>query len=148
MAQQDFSPLINRQAASQKKKRSALGVGVTTLVTIIVVVLLTAFSVLSLVSANSNLRLSQMAATQTQNYYVADTNATLWYADLDTFAAALTGDPSTFAGQLQQAGYQVITADDGELLVTNGFTVSDYRSLMVTVAINDDKTTTIRQWQS
>ena len=148
MANQDVTPLINRQASASTKKRSALGIGVTTLVTIIVVVLLTVFSVLSLVSARSNHRLAEMAMEQTQRYYAADTEATAWYGELDAFVATLEGEPEDFAGILGREGYTLINTAEGELLVTNGFAVSEYRSLTVTVLINDDRTTTIRQWQS
>jgi len=139
---------MNRQATARPRKRSALGVGVTTLVTIIVVVLLTAFAVLSLVSARSNLRLTDMAVSQTQSYYAADSEATIWYAELDVFAASLEGGPGEFAGQLSRAGYEVLENEGSELLVSRGFSVSEFRSLIVTIQINDDKTTTIRQWQS
>jgi len=148
MAQQNLSPLINQQATTQTKKRSALGIGVTTLVTIIVVVLLTAFAVLSLVSALSNMRLSEMAVSQIERYYAADSEATIWYAELDAVAAALTGSPDEYAEQLANAGYTLWQGDEDVLLVTESFDLSEFRSLMVTVAINDDKTTTIKQWQS
>lgn len=148
MAYQNHNTLINRQASAQTKQQSAMGIGVTTLVTIVVVLLLTAFAVLSLISANSNYRLSQMAIENTQSYYAADCDATLWYAQLDAYVAGLEGEPSSFAAQLRNAGYELIETEAGELMVTRGFTVSDYRTLMVTIAINDDNTTTIRQWQS
>jgi len=148
MARQDAPLLLNQQASAQTKKRSALGIGVTTLVTIIVVVLLTAFAVLSLVSALSSMRLSQMAVSQIEHYYAADSEATLWYAELDAFAAGLAGSPDEYARQLAGAGYTLQQNDQDLLLVTQRFDMSEFRSLMVTVAINDNKTTTIKQWQS
>ncbi len=135
------------QAAKGDRKRSALGIGVTTLVTILVVLLLAAFSVLSLASARSDLALSQRAVEQAEHYYAADSEATVWYAELDAFAANLTGLPDDYASQLQSAGYDV-SAEGSELRVFRSFALSEYQSLMVTIAINDDKTTTIRQWQS
>jgi len=130
------------------KKRSAMGIGVATLVTIIVVLLLTAFAVLSLVSALSSLKLSEMAVAQGERYYAADTQATLWYAELDNFVAELKGEPESFAQQLESAGYEAVVISEGETRIIRGFTMSEYRSLMVTIAVHDDKTTTIRQWQS
>ncbi len=145
-------------SAKPQRQRSALGIGVTTLVTIIVVMLLTAFAVLSLVSARSNLRLSEMSMEMTQSYYAADSEATRWYAELDAFVATLEGSPSEYAEQLRSAGYEVQVsataagevngAEAGELRVTNGFTLNENRTLMVTIAVNDDRTTAIRQWQS
>jgi hypothetical protein len=89
-----------------------------------------------------------MAITQTQRYYAADNEATLWYAGLDTFAANMTGYPGSFEQQLREGGYTVQTTEEGELRVTQGFVINENRTLMVTIAVNSDGTTTIRQWQS
>jgi len=148
MASQDAATLTSQGTTNRSQKRSALGIGVTTLVTIVVVVLLTAFAVLQLVSARSNLRLSEMAVTQIQHYYSADSEATIWYAELDAFVADLTGSPDEYAQQLTTSGYALLQNEGDKLLVTQSFEVSGYRALMVTVAVNDDKTTTIKQWQS
>ena len=139
---------VTSRSSGQTKKRSALGIGVTTLVTIMVILLLTAFSVLSLVSAQSNQRLARMATDQAQNYYTADAEATAWYAELDEFVANMSGSASTFSDQLRRAGYQIKPGESSELRVTNGFAINENRTLMVTIQINNDKTTTIRQWQS
>ncbi len=148
MGKREYSTLAGNEATVQTKKRSALGIGVTTLVTILVVLLLAAFAVLSLVSARSNLGLSQMATDQAQLYYAADSEATIWYAELDVFAAHMAGEPASFQAQLSQAGYTAQTTDSGELRVTEGFSINENRTLMVTIEVNDDRTTTIRQWQS
>ena len=132
----------------QAKRRSALGVGATTLVTIVTVLLLVTLSVLSLVSARSNLELSQMVVEQAKSYYDADREATVWYANLDTFVGTLNGEESAFAEQLREAGYEIQEADNTELRVIKSFTVHDTQTLMVSVQINGDKTTTIRQWQT
>lgn len=138
----------NEPERAEQKKRSALGIGVATLVTIMVVLLLASFSVLSLVSAQSNYHLSQMAADQAGMYYTADSEATVWYAELDTFVATLEGDLNGVAEQLTTAGYDTELTSAGELRVYNSFAISDKRMLTVTIAVAEDKTTTIRQWQS
>lgn len=148
MARPSTSSAARSGTREQGKKRSALGIGVTTLVTIMVVLLLVAFAVLSLVSARSNLELSQRATTQTQLYYAADSEATVWYAALDTFAATMGGAPNDFAEQLVQAGYEVEVVESGELRVIKSFAINTSRTLMVTITVNDDKTTTVRQWQA
>ncbi|MDR1087746.1 MAG: hypothetical protein LBL23_00410 [Coriobacteriales bacterium] len=151
MAQSDYrslAPPAPGEAAAEPESRSALGIGVTTLVTILVVLLLAAFSVLSLTLARSNLELSERAATQAQDYYAADSEATVWYAQLDAFAATMEGAPWDFAEQLAQAGYETHATSTGELSITQGFAINDQRTLLVTIAIYNDKTTTIRQWQS
>ncbi|MDR3053280.1 MAG: hypothetical protein LBU48_05420 [Coriobacteriales bacterium] len=130
----------------KKKARSALGVGVTTLVTIMVVILLTTFSVLSLVTAQSDLRLTKMATDSTTTYYAADAAAEQWYSELDAALAAVQGDD--YQAALTQAGYTVTRTDEGVLMVQQQFAMGTNRQLEVTVAIDDAGTSTIRQWQS
>ncbi|MDR2035614.1 MAG: hypothetical protein LBP91_02935, partial [Coriobacteriales bacterium] len=137
MARQDINPALSSSSGAEHKKRSALGIGITTLVTIIVVVLLTAFAVLSLVSARSNLKLSEMALTQTEKYYAADNEATVWYAELDAFAATLAGAPDEYEEQLRGGGYDASVTNEGELRVSKGFNINEHRTLMVTIAVND-----------
>jgi hypothetical protein len=139
---------IEANQRSVKKTRSALGVGVITLVTILVVLLLAAFSVLSLVSARSDYHLSQMATESAENFYKADGLATSWYAELDTFVGNLQGSPASFEQALKTAGYTVKRTNAGELRVAQSFVMGTDRQLEVTVAVLDNKTTIIRQWQT
>lgn len=148
MSIQETLDTEEREVEIEKKRRSALGIGVTTLVTIMVVLLLASFSVLSLVSAQSNYHLASMSAEQTELFYFADSEATSWYAELDTFAATLQDPAETYAEQLSGAGYEVEITNAGEIRVMESFIINEYRMLTVTIAVNDDKTTTIRQWQS
>ncbi|MDR1714163.1 MAG: hypothetical protein LBR39_08460 [Coriobacteriales bacterium] len=108
-------------ARSTRTSRSAVGVGLTTIVTIMVVVLLTTFSVLALVSANSDLRLSRMATTSAQSYYQADSAAQRWLTELDRTSP---GEHSA------------------------SFPIDAHRSLEVTVQIMPDGSIQIQQWQS
>jgi hypothetical protein len=55
-------------------------VGVITLVTTLVVLLLATFCVLSLVQARNDLELATKASASTAAYYKADSAATQWYA--------------------------------------------------------------------
>lgn len=146
--QKDQSRMSTVRKGETTRKRSALGVGVTTMVTILVVLLLVVFSVLTLVSARSDVRLSEKALEQNQDYYRADGEATRWYADLDAAAALLEGESGTYAEQLIQAGYTLELTTEGELRVMQAFSINDSRQLVVTVAIHEDKSTSIRQWQS
>lgn len=148
MAIQGYEPVGHEHTAQHTKKHSAMGIGITTLVTIMVVLLLAAFAVLSLVSARSNHRLAEMTVVQVENYYSADSAATSWYAELDDRAASLTGDQAAFVEQLVQAGYAAVLTAEGEVRVTQSFNLNENRLLTVTIAINEDTTTTIRQWQS
>ena len=59
-------------SSDRSSSRSAISVGTTTLVLIFVLLCLLTFSVLSLVSARANMRLSQKSADRTTAYYEAE----------------------------------------------------------------------------
>lgn len=103
----------------QKPGGSIISTGVTSVVLIFVMLSLLTFSVLSLVSAQADLRLSRKSADRTTDYYEAENRANailtglLTADDPDAFAAAsavtLTGDG--------RAVYQVPLGEDQVLAV-------------------------------
>ncbi|MDR0347378.1 MAG: hypothetical protein LBH56_03290 [Coriobacteriales bacterium] len=132
-----------------RKSRSAVGIGLSTLVTIMVAVLLTTFSVLALVSARADLRLSNKVVASTQAYYVADAEAEQWLASLDARVSdyrATSG--SGLAGSLAAAGYRVDTAGDGSLRIASSFSIDEGRNLEVELALDTKGEITILRWQT
>ena len=127
------------------KPRSAIGIGITTLVTIIVAVLLTTFAVLTLVTARADLRLSNKAIESTQNYYAADSQAEQWLAELDDF---FSRDHEDLAVAIALAKYKVDTASDGRMLVFEQFVIDDKRYLLVEVAVDSYGKLDILTWKS
>ena len=127
------------------RPRTAIGVGITTLVTIIVAVLLTTFSVLTLVTARADLRLSNKAIESTQSYYTADSEAEQWLAVLDNFVIRSHVD---LLRDLNSAGYKVSTAVDGRILVTESFFMDSKRDLLVEVAIDSNGRIDILTWKT
>ena len=127
------------------RPRTAIGVGITTLVTIIVAVLLTTFSVLTLVTARADLRLSNKAIESTQSYYTADSEAEQWLAILDNFVIRSHVD---LLRDLNSAGYKVSTAVDGRILVTESFFMDSKRDLLVEVAIDSNGRIDILTWKT
>jgi hypothetical protein len=125
--------------------RSAVGVGLSTLVTIMVAVLLTTFSVLALVSARADLRLSNKVVESTQSYYAADGKAEQWLADVDAFIREGHAD---LEGDLFAAGYQVVVASDGQMQLTEEFAIDDKRDLVVEIALDRTEEIDILRWQS
>jgi hypothetical protein len=125
--------------------RSAIGVGIATLVTIMVAVLLTTFSVLTLVTAGADLRLSEKTVQSAENYYLADGDAEQWLADLDAF---LAGNSRPTTADLSSAGYKTGTAENGGITVVEEFPIDDIRELSVEVALGRDGTIDILRWQS
>ena len=149
--------------SENSKPRSAIGVGIATLVTILVAVLLTTFSVLAFVTARADLRLSNKAVESTQSYYIADGQAEEWLAELD--AHVVEGEGGTlwilagdFAAALADAGYKAATSTDGtstggastdeRVVVKESFSIDDRRELVVEVAINKDGGLDILRWQT
>ncbi|MCL1847810.1 MAG: hypothetical protein FWF91_07600 [Coriobacteriia bacterium] len=137
--------------------RSALGVGISTLVTIIVAVLLTTFAVLTLVTARADLRLSTRATESTQNYYAADSEAERWLADLDALVEeervqerspeqGLTH--ASLGSRLAAAQYTVQTTEDGGLLVRRSFSIDERRELVVEILIDTDYRLEVYRWQT
>jgi hypothetical protein len=131
--------------SERPRARSALGVGLSTVVTVMVVVLLTTFSVLALVSARAELRLANRAVESTGHYYAADGEATRWLADLGAFIAEGHDD---LEGDLTSAGYQFSSTDDGQLILTKLFAVDDRRDLTVEIALDRTGEMDILRWQT
>jgi hypothetical protein len=129
--------------------RSAIGVGLSTLVTIMVVVLLTTFSVLTLVSARADLRLSNRAVAAMEGFYAADGEAQRWLADVDALIRetirGADGQPQTV---LSEAGYQVSTDEEGRVRLVEVFTVDDRRELNVEIALDTTGEIDILRWQT
>jgi hypothetical protein len=131
--------------SAKKGGRSAIGVGIATLVTIMVAVLLTTFSVLTLVTASADLRLSYKTVESTTNYYAADSAAELWLGDLDAFLAE-SENPTEL--DLSSAGYTVSTNDEGRVVVSQEFPIDTTRVLVLEVAVEPGGTLDILKWQS
>jgi hypothetical protein len=131
--------------SEKTRSRSALGVGLSTVMTVMVVVLLTTFSVLALVSARAELRLANRAIESTQNYYAADGEAERWLADLGAFIGE---ERDNRDGDLASAGYQVSSTDDGRTKLTESFIVDDRRDLIVEVACDEAGEIDILRWQT
>jgi hypothetical protein len=132
-------------------------VGLSTLVTIMVAVLLTTFSVLALVSARADLRLSDKATDSVEHYYVADGEAEQWLAAVDALArqerselppgnnsAAL----SMLVEALSSAGYEAVGADDGRVRVAETFVIDERRDLIVEIALDTTGEIDILRWQT
>ncbi|MDR1421928.1 MAG: hypothetical protein LBI64_03580 [Coriobacteriales bacterium] len=129
------------------RSRAAVGIGLTTLVTIMVVVLLTTFSVLSLVSARSDLNLTNKALQSMQDYYAADTAAEQWVAQLSRALEGASGE--SLAAALEEGGY-IYEFEEGQMgyRVSEIFEIDTNRQLTVELAISDEGQFTILTWQS
>lgn len=125
---------------------SSMGTGISSLLTVMAVLLLTSFAVLSLVSSNSDMTLSDKAAEAVAQYYQADSLAEEWRAQLD--AALKEGQQGGVAAALQSAGIE--TRQEGaELVAFSQFPINEKKNLVVEVAISPDgQEANIIKWSS
>ncbi|MDR1713653.1 MAG: hypothetical protein LBR39_05820 [Coriobacteriales bacterium] len=130
---------------AQPKSRFAVGLGITTLVTIMVVVLLTTFAVLALVSARADLKLSQMGMDSARQYYAADAAAQRWLSEqVAANEPASANEPvSATAPNTAPA-----TATATSRILSESFAIDTNRQLVVQVELAPDGEITILQWQT
>lgn len=96
-----------------RNRNSVISVGTVSIVLIFVLLCMLTFSVLSLVSAQADLRLSQKSADRTTAYYAAENAANDLRIQIEEAAAALQArEPSTGAA-LAQAIAGELGADSG-----------------------------------
>lgn len=122
-----------------KGKRSGirLSVGGSSLLVIFVILTLTTFATLSLVSANADYKLSQKSMSASTDYYKADTQAEKILGKLDAALAAISGgDYLSQAETVLQEVVGVTTQRDGDtLLAFYTVTINDVQDLNVTLAV-------------
>ena len=149
MPEKSLAPMMTEtKRETSKGQRSAMGIGVTTLITVMVVMLLATFSVLSLVSAKSDMSLAHMASQATSDFYAADSMAVSWYSELDAFVQNRLNEQVNWRDTLAAAGYNVSQTNKEEVIVSTSFTIGQKRELWVSIAIASDGSSTIRQWQT
>jgi len=145
MAEKSLATMVAPSKRESGRGRTAIGVGVTTLITVLVVMLLATFAVLSLASARADESLTTLSTNSITDFYTADGEATTWYAELDAFISDTSS--SDWETTLDDAGYTV-GYFNGEVQVYESFAMGAMRELRVTIAVATDGTTTVRQWQS
>jgi hypothetical protein len=145
--------------AVKRGARSSVGIGIPTLLTILVVVLLTTFAVLSLVSAKADYTLSVKAAQANQAYYAADGQATAWLSQVEAKAMAAVKAGRDVKGALEEAGYAVKgggaaaagkSGKSSDLELSGSWPVAggSAGNLEVQVSISStDGSATVKRWQ-
>lgn len=131
----------------QKNSSPGMSVGSSSILAIFVILALTTFSMLTLLTANADYKLSQKVATSTVEYYEADGLAE---EELSKIDAIVVAEEEPFSA-LKAAGYDVETKDDG-YLVSYVSPINDAKQLYVQLFYSDiaEKTTgnyDILAWQ-
>ena len=115
---------------TRKQPGTGIGVGGSSILAVFVVLCLTTFATLSLVSANADLRLSRKSAESVSAYYTADAGAQALLAQLDELARQTAGDPASFERQaLELEGVSGCIRSDAALVVTLSVPVADSHTL-------------------
>jgi hypothetical protein len=137
--------MAEQRARKKKKASAAMGIGVTSLLTIMAILLLTSFAIMSLMSAKSDLQLSDKASQAVNSYYEADSLAEEWWMGLNELLRSQTDGAS--AQVLADAGYDVEDVD-GTFIVKRSFPMGEKKNLEVAIAVSYDGSAAILSWQS
>lgn len=119
-----------------KKQRVGLGVGGSSLLMVFIIVCLTTFATLSLLSANSDYKLSAKTAQSVSDYYAADGRATERLQQID--ALILSGQ----AEEIVRLGLAEQTIDG----YTYSEAINNSQSLQVTLRMQNNRCT-VASWQ-
>lgn len=110
----------------QKNSSPGMSVGSSSILAIFVILTLTTFSMLTLLTANADLKLSQKVATSTIEFYEADALAEEELSKIDTIA----GTHSDPIPALKAAGYEV-EIQEKSYLVSYILPINDVKQLYV-----------------
>ncbi|MEG1895592.1 MAG: hypothetical protein RR162_05070 [Oscillospiraceae bacterium] len=142
---------------SQRAKTS-VGVGASSVLVIFVVLCLVTFSVLSLVSATADKKLSDKNITHMEEYYSAQAAAYKTLEELDkTLSQAYINGSATYVDDVktQLSGKEnlLVEQQDGKLTVTYTTRISDTQALLSEIGVKapteaTDGFYTIEKWQT
>ncbi len=120
---------------TKKKEISGIQIGISSLVLIFVVLCLTVFAVLSLMSSMSEQRLAQKSLEATSEYYIADSLAEkqLKEIDLEIKSASETAWKSSFSSALQDKLGEMYDPKTG--LISYEIPVNDQQVLCVDLKV-------------
>jgi hypothetical protein len=93
------------ERTANKSKNIGLSVGTSSILVIFVLLCLTTFATLSMVSANADYKLTERAAEAVSDYYAADTAA-------EELLAGITAELEVFSGAVSGAEYQARAAEE------------------------------------
>jgi len=136
---------ISTVQGAGKSASAAIGLGVSSLLTVMAVLLLTSFALLSLLSANSDLLMSQKAAQAVKEYYAADCQAVTWMMHLTQTMAHTDEIPVDV--KLYQAGFEAEYTNEA-YIVNKTFSMGEKKNLIVSASVSTGGVIRILLWQS
>ncbi|MCL1849759.1 MAG: hypothetical protein FWF83_08875 [Clostridiales bacterium] len=141
---------------NENKAKPLFGIGGVTLLTVLLILCLTLFSVLALSSAQADLRLSEKNATTIAAYYAAENQAYALMANAEGMWPAGDSQPPmfVFAGELADAypeEYDVCADAEGDSIVISAdIPVQEGSFLRVALTLRPEGGPSrweVRQWQ-
>lgn len=140
---------------SKRSGSFGLGTGGASILVIFVLLCLTTFATLSIVSANADYKLTQRNAQAVQEYYAADLLAGERLAQIDAVLAGPApfeeGTPAErFHNRLLEQGYENVTVQETPAGVRLSYAVpmSNTRELQVALLVAEDDSWSIEAWQT
>lgn len=151
-----------------KKKRTTLNIGFASILTVFITICLVTLSALSVLTANSDYRLSKKTAEKTTAYYEADTIARKAICSIDHVLYDLYADSTDISTCFDTLTAETLSSslpkeisnltitesmDTGETLISYEVTISEVQTLCVSLEVSypdsaDDSFLTITRWQS
>lgn len=125
----------------KKDMKSFVGIGAISLAVILIVLTMTCFSILTFVSADSEYKLSEKAATAVENYYQADAEANERIAEIGKKRKG-----KNFRDFLSKKGYNV-TISQNQYIITFHVPIDEMKKLRVKACISPSRIT-IWEWKT
>lgn len=125
----------------KKEMKTFMGIGAISLAVILIVLTMTCFSILTFVSADSEYKLSEKAATAAENYYQADAEANERIAEIGK-----KRKDKNFRDFLSKKGYNV-TISQNQYIITFHVPVDEMKKLRVKACVSPSQIS-IWEWKT
>ena len=128
------------------RKGAAPMLGGASVIMVFAVLCLTIFAVLTLLTVESEARISASYAASVDNYYRADAEAAAFTVSIKRLRSA-SKDAETFVTAARQSGADEVTNDGGTVTVRKAFPIDNNQTLMI-VLVSDGDTIRVKNWQT
>lgn len=136
-----------RSVYGRKDRRGAAPMlGGASIIMVFAVLCLTIFAVLTLLTVESEARISASYAVSVDNYYRADTEAAAFTVSMKRLWSA-SADTETFVTAARQSGADEITNDGGIVTIRKAFPIDNNQTLTV-VLVSDGDTIRVKNRQT
>ena len=136
-----------RSVYGRKDRRGAAPMlGGASVIMVFAVLCLTIFAVLTILTVESESRISASYAASVDNYYRADTEAAAFTVSMKRLRSA-SKDAETFVTAAQNSGADEVTNDGSTVTIRKAFPIDNNQTLMI-VLVSDGDTIRVKNWQT